>query len=300
MHAGGSPAASHFLLLRQKKVTQEKATPIRHLFEVPCVARLVRLPHKLARSATRPRAQTFWLRHNLKVSLRRNKPLRGVLSSEFPDQPALLGGGTGELKAEYVVCAARTFLFLSCAWRRLRCLAKRDFNLWQQSASCQQETDNDVAMTARFSANPASHCHRFECPHRSGKLRLEIYKCNWVGRQRTWPLVERRNRPLAVLSTVPTVNLAGGIPAEPRLRIARLLRLPAIGVLLWVELRGGGVACCWGRCGNDKAPMKGPWWCYRKLGYYFLGPLARCFALYIKLFRIWLIWSNMRTKSRCP
>ena len=25
--AGGSPAASHFLLLRQKKVTQEKATP---------------------------------------------------------------------------------------------------------------------------------------------------------------------------------------------------------------------------------------------------------------------------------
>jgi len=73
--AGGRPAASHFLLLRQKKVTQEKATPIRHLFEVPCVARLVRLPHKLARSATRPRAQTY--------------------SSEFPDQPALLGGAQG-------------------------------------------------------------------------------------------------------------------------------------------------------------------------------------------------------------
>ena len=40
--AGGSPAAGYFLLLRQKKVTKEKATPIRHLFEVPCVARLVR------------------------------------------------------------------------------------------------------------------------------------------------------------------------------------------------------------------------------------------------------------------
>ena len=26
--AGGSPAASHFLLLRQKKVTKEKATPL--------------------------------------------------------------------------------------------------------------------------------------------------------------------------------------------------------------------------------------------------------------------------------
>ena len=77
---GGSPTASHFLLLRQKKVTQEKATPIRHPFGVPCVARLVRLPHKLARSATRPRAQTY--------------------SSEFPDPPPLLGGGTGEGKAK--------------------------------------------------------------------------------------------------------------------------------------------------------------------------------------------------------
>ena len=30
--AGGSPAASHFLLLRQKKVTKEKATLLRHPF----------------------------------------------------------------------------------------------------------------------------------------------------------------------------------------------------------------------------------------------------------------------------
>ena len=31
-----------FFCFAKKKVTQEKATPIRHLFEVPCVARLVR------------------------------------------------------------------------------------------------------------------------------------------------------------------------------------------------------------------------------------------------------------------
>ena len=30
--AGGCPAASDFLLLRQKKVTKEKATPLRHPF----------------------------------------------------------------------------------------------------------------------------------------------------------------------------------------------------------------------------------------------------------------------------
>jgi hypothetical protein len=29
--------ASYFLLLRQMKVTKEKATPIRHPFEIPCV-----------------------------------------------------------------------------------------------------------------------------------------------------------------------------------------------------------------------------------------------------------------------
>ena len=70
-----------FFCFAKMKVTKEKATPIHHLFEVPCVARLVRLPHKLARSATRPRAQTC--------------------SSEFPDQPPLLGGGTGDKKQKF-------------------------------------------------------------------------------------------------------------------------------------------------------------------------------------------------------
>jgi hypothetical protein len=73
---GDSPTASYLLLLRQKKVTEEKATPVRRCFAVPCVARLVRPPHKLARPATRSRAQTY--------------------SSEFPDQPALLGGAQGK------------------------------------------------------------------------------------------------------------------------------------------------------------------------------------------------------------
>ena len=69
-----------FFCFAKKKVTKEKATPARRPFGVPCVARLARLPHKLARSATRPRAQTY--------------------SSEFPDPPPLLGGGTGERKAK--------------------------------------------------------------------------------------------------------------------------------------------------------------------------------------------------------
>ena len=39
---GGCPTASNFLLLRQKKVAKEKATPLRRPFGVPCVARLAR------------------------------------------------------------------------------------------------------------------------------------------------------------------------------------------------------------------------------------------------------------------
>jgi len=37
-----SSSISHFLLRRQKKVTQEKATPVCRPCGVPCVARLVR------------------------------------------------------------------------------------------------------------------------------------------------------------------------------------------------------------------------------------------------------------------
>jgi hypothetical protein len=37
--AGGSPAASHFLLRRQKKVTQENATPVCRPCGVPSISR---------------------------------------------------------------------------------------------------------------------------------------------------------------------------------------------------------------------------------------------------------------------
>src|SRR5271168_3722097 len=37
--AGGCPAASHFLFLRQKKVTKEKATQVRRPFGLPCGTR---------------------------------------------------------------------------------------------------------------------------------------------------------------------------------------------------------------------------------------------------------------------
>ena len=36
---GGGPTAGDFLLFRQKKVTKEKATPVRCPFGVPCAAR---------------------------------------------------------------------------------------------------------------------------------------------------------------------------------------------------------------------------------------------------------------------
>jgi hypothetical protein len=71
--AGGSPAASHFLLLRQKKVTKEKATPVCRRFAVPCVARLVRR-----------------LR-NSRCALKQSSP-------KSPDQPPLLGGAQGKDK----------------------------------------------------------------------------------------------------------------------------------------------------------------------------------------------------------
>ena len=74
-----SPVVDRLLvtfLVLPRKVTKRNRPQSATSYEVPCVARLVRLPHKLARSATRPRAQTY--------------------SSEFPDQPPLLGGAQGK------------------------------------------------------------------------------------------------------------------------------------------------------------------------------------------------------------
>jgi hypothetical protein len=74
--AGGRPAASHFLLLCQNKVTKEKATPVCRPCGVPCVARLVR---RLRNSHDPLRV------HVLKQC-----------SPTSPDQSALLGGAQGK------------------------------------------------------------------------------------------------------------------------------------------------------------------------------------------------------------
>jgi hypothetical protein len=67
-----------FFCFAKKKVTKEKATPIHHLCEVPCVARLVR----------RLRNSHYVLRQSSPTS---------------PDQSPLLGGRTGEGEAKRVL-----------------------------------------------------------------------------------------------------------------------------------------------------------------------------------------------------
>jgi hypothetical protein len=95
--AGGSPAASHFLLLRQNKVTKEKATPVYRRFAVPCVARLVR----------RLRNSHYVLKQS---------------SPKSPDQPALLGGAQGNKIKRCGVRCAHIFVFVtSVACATLTC-----------------------------------------------------------------------------------------------------------------------------------------------------------------------------------
>jgi len=68
--AGGRPATGYLLLHRQKKVTEEKATPVCRAYGVPSVARLVR------------RLQ------NSRCALKQSSPTS-------PDHPPLLGGAQG-------------------------------------------------------------------------------------------------------------------------------------------------------------------------------------------------------------
>jgi len=86
-----------FFCFAKKKVTKRRRSPIHHLCEVPCVARQLR---RLRNSHCV--LNQSWLRHNLKVSLHRNKSLRAVLSPPSPDRSPLLGGGTGEGEAKRV------------------------------------------------------------------------------------------------------------------------------------------------------------------------------------------------------
>jgi hypothetical protein len=92
-------------LASPRKVTQRRRPQFRHPCGIPCVARQAGLPHKLARSASQPRAQTC--------------------SSEFPGLPVLLSGGYGDPKSKAVRrfcvrahCALTFFLFL--IWCTLR------------------------------------------------------------------------------------------------------------------------------------------------------------------------------------
>ncbi len=73
-----------FLVL-PRKVTKRNRPPGAPLLRSSLRARLIRPPHKLARSAARPRAQTY--------------------SSEFPDQSALLGGAQGKEKRKFKTTA---------------------------------------------------------------------------------------------------------------------------------------------------------------------------------------------------
>src|ERR1019366_7184170 len=88
--AGGSPAASHFLLPRQKESNQRKGDPglppLRGSLDQPQAsgAAQLDLAGRTPCAPLRDSNKTCWLRHNLKVTLHRNKQLRGVLSSKPP------------------------------------------------------------------------------------------------------------------------------------------------------------------------------------------------------------------------
>ena len=88
--AGGCPAASHFFLLRQRKSNQKEGgpglPPLRGTLDLPQAsgAAQLDLAGRTLRAPLRDSNKTCWLRHNLKVSLRRNKPPRGVLSPKPP------------------------------------------------------------------------------------------------------------------------------------------------------------------------------------------------------------------------
>ncbi len=81
--AGGSPAASHFLLHGQEKVTKEKAAPLH------------RPSGSLRCSPSRAAHQLALAGHTKRVLLRTSNTVR-----LFPVRAALLGGAEGEKGAE--------------------------------------------------------------------------------------------------------------------------------------------------------------------------------------------------------
>ena len=90
--AGGSPAASHFLLLRQKKVTKEKATQVRRCFALPCGTR----PRRRLRNSAPVGPQTVLADFPFLVSVPR-RTHRGIPTSpprrfSNPVRPELVEG----------------------------------------------------------------------------------------------------------------------------------------------------------------------------------------------------------------
>src|SRR5271168_4072593 len=83
--AGGCPAASHFLLLRQEKVTKEKATQVRRPFGLPCGTR----PKGPLRNSPSARAQTVLADVSLSVSVprRTHRGISNSLSHAFSPTP---------------------------------------------------------------------------------------------------------------------------------------------------------------------------------------------------------------------
>ena len=123
-----SPGAARQLvtfLASPRKVTKRRRTPIRHLFEVPCVARLAR-------------------------RLRNSHCVLKQSSPTTPDQSPLLGGGRGEGKAKNqnqsqkrssclgTLCPnGFLFLILVCAMRTLLLLLT-SLPLRTASKNCKQ------------------------------------------------------------------------------------------------------------------------------------------------------------------
>ena len=85
----GSPAASHFLLSRQKKVTQEKATQVRRPFGLPCGTR----PEGPLRNSPSARAQTVLADTSLPVCVPRRTHMG--LNPDTTLIPTLLPEGEG-------------------------------------------------------------------------------------------------------------------------------------------------------------------------------------------------------------
>jgi hypothetical protein len=75
-----------FFCFAKKKVTKEKATPVRRCFAVPSVTQPDRPPHKLARSAARPRAQTYSSDYPCLACATRRRTGEGKAKNQNQDQ----------------------------------------------------------------------------------------------------------------------------------------------------------------------------------------------------------------------